>query len=247
MRVAWLHASLQVRLFFRSPVFVITVLAYPTLLFLFVGAPFAGTHDFANQELVGFAAFAMLTNTFFMLGSGVAATRATHWEKWLRTLPAGGTSRLMGRVLGTLPFACISATTVAIVASVDTPARLSSGQWLRLIGLLLLGFLAFGCLALTLGYWIAPMNAGPIITVTFLVLAYTGNLWASVRPLPATLQTVARFMPSAYWHGMMVSSIQREPIALTSLFGLVGYTLVFGVLAVAGFQRDSQRAPWLQQ
>jgi hypothetical protein len=238
MSVVVHHARLEIRLFLRSPSFVISVVGYPAILFAFVGLPFAGTTPIANLEVSSFIAFAVLSVTFFMLGSSVARSRATHWEKWLRTLPLAPSQKLAGRVLATLPFAVLSATAVVLLASASSPVEISWRGWAFLAVAFASGFVLFAALAVTLAYWLPPTSAPPLIAVAFLGLSYTGNFWAASHPLSGSLAVIASYSPSAQWHRLLAAGVDGGSAPMGSVGWLLVYTCVLVLFAIVGIRRD---------
>jgi ABC-2 type transport system permease protein len=244
MRLVVHHAWLEIRLFFRSPTFVISVAGYPAILFAFIGLPFAGTSPAANLEVSSFVAFSGLSITLFMLGSSVARSRSTYWERWLRTLPLAPGQKLAGRVLAALPFAFVSAAAVIAIARVTSPVDVSSRGWVLLVLTFAAGFVLFAALALTLAYWLPPLNAPPLIAIAFLMLTYTGNFWTSTQPLPHSLAAIATYSPSAQWHRLLAAATESASVPTSSIVWLAGYTAVFVVLARAGIRRDEAGISW---
>ena len=86
MRLALVHARIQVVELVRFPGFSIATLVFPALLFVLFGLPRADDHP--DVLLASYAAFAVLGVGFFQFGVSGAIERVTPWQAWLRTLPA---------------------------------------------------------------------------------------------------------------------------------------------------------------
>ncbi|HEX2302131.1 MAG TPA: hypothetical protein VHH57_00790, partial [Gaiella sp.] len=113
MRLALVHARSETLQYARYPAYALPTLAFPGLLMLLLGRQFERGEP--ERLLVGFAAMALLTVTFFHFGVGIATSRTTPWEVYLRTLPAGPMTRLAGRVLSAVVFAAATVGVVMLV------------------------------------------------------------------------------------------------------------------------------------
>ncbi len=117
---------------------------------------------------------------FFQFGVGIATSRTTPWETYLRTLPAAPATRLAGRVLVGARLRRRHGGAVALVAF--TVYRVEMAAWrLGALGLaLLVGSIPFALLGIAFGYWLPPRAALPVANVLYLPLAVGGFLW--MRP-----------------------------------------------------------------
>jgi ABC-2 type transport system permease protein len=236
VRLAFVHGRLQVLELVRYPGFTLATLGFPTLLFVLFGLPRA--HAQAELLLASYAAFAVLGVGFFQFGVSIAIERATPWQSWLRTLPAPAFSRLAGRVLAALFFACASSGLVIATVLATTPASLTLERWLRLLAALLLGSVPFVVLGLAIAYWASPKSALPVANVLYMLLAYAGGLWTGPGDLPRWVRHVSPYTPTRQWGDVLWPSVTGVPWRVSHWLFLGAYALLFGSAAAWGYRRD---------
>ncbi|MHB8468994.1 MAG: ABC transporter permease [Gaiellaceae bacterium] len=236
MRLALVHARFQVLELVRFPGFTVATLGFPAFLFVLFGLPRAGTRP--ELVLASYAAFAVLGVGFFQFGVSIAIERATPWQSWLRTLPVSAASRLAGRVLAALAFACCSAGLVTGLVLATTSASLAPAQWLRLVVALLVGSVPFVVLGLAIAYWSSPKSALPVANVLYMLLAYAGGLWTGPADLPSWVRAISPYTPTRQWGDVLWPAVTGAPWRITPWLLLGAYALGFGGAAAWGYSRD---------
>jgi hypothetical protein len=183
-------------------------IVFPAILLLVLGRQFERGEP--DRLLAGFAATALLTVAFFQFGVGIATSRTTPWEAYLRTLPAAPTTRLVGRVLAALVFATATVSTVALVAftvyRVDMPAWRLGALALASLLLALGGAPAQDQLAIK-GGRIVPVGQPPI----------DGFLWMRLdERVPHDVDVASQPRREAGWRSSTRSRLGRSRTVLTS-------------------------------
>jgi ABC-2 type transport system permease protein len=237
VRLALVHARAETLRYVRFPAYALPTLLFPGLLMLLVGRSFVRGEP--ERMLVGFAAMAVLTVTFFQFGVGIATNRTTPWEAYLRTLPVRPLTRLAGRVLSALAFATATVGVVAIVGTTVHDAHPPAGRAVASLLALLLGSIPFALLGIAFGYWLPPNAALPVANLAFLPLAIGGALWARPEGLPHDADVASQLLPTRSWVEVLDSVATGDhPLPLHHVAALGGWTLVFGTLAWWGYRRD---------
>lgn len=239
MRLAWAHAKAETLQLLRIPAYVLATLAFPVAAVLLFGGQ--AVNDEPERLVAGFAATAVLAIAFFQFGVGVATSRLyTEWETFLRTLPAGPATRLVGRVISALGF---SAVAVVIVGAASALAHHAHLEWWRVAALaigLVLGAVPFALLGVAFGYWLPPRAALPAANLLFLALAVGGFLWS--RPpddFPRDADIASQVVPTRSWSEVLDSIATGDhPLPLHHAAALVAWSLVFFGLAWWGYRRD---------
>ncbi len=238
MRLVLAHARAETANLARYPAYAVPTIAFPAILLLVFGRRFEQGEP--DRLLAGFAATALLTVAFFQFGVGIATSRTTPWEAYLRTLPAAPTTRLAGRVLSALAFAAATVTAVGLVAF--TAYRVEMAPWrLAALGLaLLVGSIPFALLGIAFGYWLPPRAALPVANILYLPLAVGGFLW--MRPtedVPHDVDLASQFLPTRSWMEVLdpIATGDR-PVPLHHVAALVAWGGVFLALAWWGYRRD---------
>src|SRR5262249_56168337 len=103
MRLTLVHARAMTVELLRYPAYLVPTLLLPSVFFLFFVSP--GRQGDAAVRMATFAGFAVIGVAFFQFGVGIAIDRASPWEAYLRTLPAGPVVRLGARLVSAAGFA----------------------------------------------------------------------------------------------------------------------------------------------
>jgi len=214
----------------RYPAYSIPTLLFPATLYLVVAGR---SRVDPAARMVGFAAIAVLGVAFFQFGVGIAHERSRPWERYLRTLPAPPSARVLGRVLSALIFACASAGAVVLAAGAKGVA-LPGSLLGAFAGALLLGAVPFALLGVSIGYAVPARAAIPLANLLYLPLAYLGGLWSGPRApphLPAAL-------PTRSWADLVWAAAGERAFSISALVALATWTGVFGLTAVWCYRRD---------
>lgn len=237
MKVALAYARTETLQYVRFPAYAIPTLVFPGLFMLLLGRQLERGEP--ARLLVGFAAMAVLTVTFFQFGVGIATSRTTPWEAYLRTLPAGPATRLAGRILSALGFAAATVAVVAVVGIAVHQTTMPTWRYGASLIVLLAGSIPFALLGIALGYWLPPRAALPVANLTFLPLAIVGALWARPQGLPHTADVVSQLAPTRSWMEILDSVATGDHrVPLHHIAALALWTGAFGALAVWGYHRD---------
>ena len=214
----------------RYPAYSSPTLLFPATLYLVVAGR---SRVDPAARMVGFAAIAVLGVAFFQFGVGIAHERSRPWERYLRTLPASPSARVLGRVLSALIFACASAGAVVLAAGAKGVA-LPGSLLGAFAGALLLGAVPFALLGVSIGYAVPARAAIPLANLLYLPLAYLGGLWSGPRApphLPAAL-------PTRSWADLVWAAAGERAFSISALVALATWTGVFGLTAVWCYRRD---------
>lgn len=236
MRLALVHARVQVVELVRFPGFSVGTLAFPSIFFLLFGLPRAGRHP--ELLLASYAAFAVLGVGFFQFGVSGASERGTPWQAWLRTLPAPPAARIGARVIAALALTLASVTIVLAVALGTTSASLSTVAWIRLVVALLAGSAPFVVLGLVIAYWTSPKSALPVANILYILLSYAGGLWTGPSDLPRAVKSISPYTPARQWGDVLWPAVAGGPWRASHWLILCAYAVGFGALAAWGFARE---------
>lgn len=238
MKLALAHARAETMQLARYPAYALPTVAFPAILLLLFGRQFERGEP--DRLLAGFAATALLTVAFFQFGVGIATSRTTPWEAYLRTLPVTPATRLAGRVLSALVFAAATVGAVVVVATIAYHVGMPVWRYGCLALALLAGSVPFALLGIAFGYWLPPRSALPVANVLFLPLAVGGSLW--VRPsdeIPRAANIGSQLLPTRSWIEVLDSVATGDsPLPLHHVAALLGWTVVFFACASLAYRRD---------
>ena len=238
MRLAIAHARAETANLARYPGYSVPTIAFPSVLLVLFGHQFEGGEP--NRLYAGFAAMALLGVAFFQFGVGIATTRTTPWEAYLRTLPAGPVTRLAGRVLSALSFAAATVGAVSLVAFTVYDVRMAPWRAFALGATLLVGCIPFALLGIAFGYWLSPRAALPTANLLYLPLAVGGFLWTRpTEDVPTGVDVTSQLLPTRSWMEVLDSvSTGDHSLPLQHVAALAAWGAVFFALAWWGYRRD---------
>lgn len=238
MRLAFAHARAETVGLARYTGYSLPTVLFPAVMLFLFGRHFERGEP--DRLFAGFAATALLTVAFFQFGVGIATSRATPWEAYLRTLPVGPGTRLAGRVISALAFAATTVTAVAVVAFAVYDVRMTPWRLLALASALLVGSIPLALLGIAFGYWLPPRAALPVANFLYLPLAVGGFLW--MRPtadVPHGVDVTSQLLPTRSWMEVLDPVATGDhPVPLHHVAALTAWGFVFFALAWWGYRRD---------
>jgi ABC-2 type transport system permease protein len=240
---AQLRAELLMLL--RNPASLIPTVLFPIMFWIFFGLPNArqtsNGFNIGAYILASFAMYSMIQTVLFNLGIFIASERATGWYRFLRTTPARVWVVFSAKLISVLVLALLALSALLVVGALTGGVTLPLQTWLSLIARVLIGVLPFAALAVFIGYVAKGANtASPIINLVFFPMAFASGLFVPLNSLPKIVQDIAPFLP-AYHGGQLARVAVGVPSAsseLTHVLWLLGFTVLFLILAVWAYKRD---------
>ena len=240
MRLALAHARAETMQLLRFPGYWVPTLAFSGAALLLFGRQFERGEP--ERLLAGFAATALLTVAFFQFGVGIAASRTTPWEAFLRTLPVSVATRLAGRVISALAFARSDGSHRRRrrdhrLRGIDVPGAIRRAVPRRC---------SWGASRLRSsgshsGYWLSPKAA---VARRKRCCSSHSRSAGSCGPgrrtrSPAPSTSASQFLPTRSWIEILDSIATGDnPLPLHHVAALAAWGVAFFGLAWWGFRRD---------
>lgn len=241
LRLAALHYRYQFLETIRIPIAVASTTVFPALSLMFFVVP---QGDLASDPVIASAAaaqlsvFAIMSVCLFSFGAAIAEDRATPWDPYLRTLPAGPGPRFAGRVLNGLTFAAMGLLPLLSLAVSLTEATLPIAR----IAPALLAWIATGLpflgLGLAIGYRLSAKAALAVANLLLLPMAFAGGLFLPPEMFPDWLELGSRFLPSRAGRDLLVGTVVGERIPLLAIAVLLAWTVFAVGLAALAYRLD---------
>ncbi len=182
---------------FRNKRFLLLSLGFPVVLYFAV----AGSNRHVRVEGIPFPLYYMTGMAAFgtmgaMLSSGarISAERAVGWNRQLRISPLSARAYFRAKVLTAYLTALLSLVVLYICGS-SLGVSLSTGEWLQMTGLIVVGLIPFAALGVLIGHLLTPDSIGPAMGGGISLLALVGGAWF---PVTGVLREIAQYVPS-YW------------------------------------------------
>ena len=228
----------------RNRRYFLLALGFPIALYFLIAAPNRGEQNLGGSGLsaplyymVGLASFGAM-NAMLSIGGRIATERSAGWNRQLRVTPL--TARDYFRTKIATAYVTALAVLVLLYASGGAlGVSLTAHQWLSMTGLILVGLIPFGALAVLLGHLLTADAIGPAMGGLVAVLAILGGTWFPITS--GALYDIGRALPS-YW------LVQASHVALggngwgrTGWLVVAGWSIVLGVLGARAYRRDTAR------
>jgi ABC-2 type transport system permease protein len=228
----------------RNRRYFVLALGFPLVLYFLIAGPNRNETDLGGSGLsaplyymVGLAAFGAM-NAMLSIGGRIATERTAGWNRQLRVTPLSPREYFRAKFL-TAYMTVLAALALLYLAGSVLGVRLSANEWLSMTGLILVGLIPFGALAILLGHLLTADAIGPAMGGLVAVLAVLGGTWFPITS--GVLYDIGRALPS-YW------LVQASHVALggggwgrTGWLVVAGWSVVLGVLAARAYRRDTAR------
>lgn len=239
-----LHAKYGLLETVRIPMALIGSLVFPALALLFFVVPIpevAADPVYATQAVISMAVFATMTNSLLSFSLTIADSREKPWDPYLRTLPAPGIARVLAHVFSTGALGLVALVPVVAIGVIFTAAE--APLWRILVGLVavFVSALPFMFLGTALGYLLPMKAAIAVVQIIMFAFAFIGGLFMPTQLFPGWLEVASRFFPSRQARDFVVWAVQGGTLEWWVWVGLVVWTAVTFVVAVAMFRRDEGR------
>ena len=229
----------QTKALFRLPAYWVPTLIFPTMLFAMFGSGLSGTA--ASEAIASFVVYGVVGVAFYQFGVSIAQDRESQWERYRRTLPGAWGPYMVSQLLSAFIFVVFTALLVVVVGFMMSQPTLSATTTLALLASLIFISIPFTLLGFALGYWTNAKSAVAVANLIYLPLAYIGGLWLPPNRLPDTVASISVYTPT--YHAGVVGRSLADGIRpeIDSLLWLVGFSIIFALLAQLGYQRDERK------
>jgi ABC-2 type transport system permease protein len=228
---------------FRNWRFILFSLAYPVVLYFVVTGPQRHAHfDGVAFPLYFMAGMATVGAMIAVISSGarIAADRSAGWTRQLRITPLTTEDYLGAKVACGFLMALLAIALVSL-AGTALGVRLDAGEWLTMIGLMLVGLIPVAVLGILLGHVVTPDSVAPAVGGTIMLLALLGGAYGFLVAKSGAVFDLIKALPS-YW------LVQAGKTALGGTgwpaegwIVIAAWTAVLAPLAVLVYRRDTGR------
>lgn len=225
----------------RTRSFSLSVIGFPVVFYLFFGIIMnrgqqIGSISVAKYVLASYAVFGMVGAALFGVGVGLAADLAAGWLDLKRASPMPPLAYVLAKCFSAVFFGILIVTLLAVIGFTVGHVELSLPEYLRMVGLTIVGVVPFVCMGLCLALLVPFQSAPGITNMIYLPMSFCGGLWVPIMFLPYFMQKLAVVMPT-YHLGQLTLGAFGYPMAGSTLshwYGLLGFTsLMLGIAGIA--------------
>ena len=125
----------------RMPAYSLPTILFPVGFYVFFGLVL--NPGLAQWMLSTFGTFGVMGTALFAFGVSVSIERSQGWWLLLRAAPTPFAAVLAGKLATVVVFSLMILLSMAWLAAIFAGVRLETGQWLALVGVLILGAVPF--------------------------------------------------------------------------------------------------------
>jgi len=236
LRLYALECGYEVLKMARMPAFVVPTLAFPVVFYLMFAVMIPGQWGSFQKAAYLFATygvFGIIGPALFGFGVGLAMERESGLLELKRVSPMPIAAYFVAKIVMSL----LSGLCVVLLLSAAAfglgGVSMAFGDWLLLVGALLLGALPFCALGLFIGSLVKGQAAVAIVNLVYLPMSVLSGLWVPMFAFPAIVQKLAVIWPA--WHLAQLAlgiNGQIEGVnVLLHVAVLLGFTVFFLSLA----------------
>jgi ABC-2 type transport system permease protein len=242
----------------RTRTFSLSVIGFPVMFYCLFGLMLnrnatVDGHQFAKIMLGSYAVFGVVGAALFGIGVGVAADLSAGWLELKRASPMPPLAYLLAKCCTAIAFGVIIVCILCLLGVTAGHVQLSLADFLRMVGLTIVGCIPFACMGLALGL-IVPFNSAPGVTnLLYLPMSFLGGLWVPLSVLPDAISKLAPVFPTFHLGQLMLGILGQTAAnprgyanpahsVLSHWIGLLSFTCIMLGIAAIAFNRREHNA-----
>jgi len=229
---------------FRNWRFIVLTLAFPLVLYFAVATE--NQHKMFNGTafpLYFMTAMATLGTMASVISGGaiIAADRAAGWTRQMRITPLRAATYLRAKVVCGYLRALLTIVLLALAGTL-LGVRLSAGEWLTVVGLLLAGLVPFAVLGIIIGHLIGTDATAPAVGGIVTLFCLLGGVYGFQIAQSGPMLQVIKGLPSYWLVQAGKSALGGSGWPAEGWIVAAVWTGVLVPLAVLAYRRDTSRA-----
>jgi ABC-2 type transport system permease protein len=233
----------------RTRSFSLSVIGFPVVFYMFFGlimnrGEHIGNVSVAKYMLGSYAVFGMVGAALFGVGVGLCSEIAAGWLELKRASPMPPAAYLLAKCCSAMAFGILIVSILTLMGIFIGHVSLSPVEYLRMIGLTIIGVVPFACMGMALALLVPFSSAPGIANMIYLPMSFCGGLWVPIMFLPHILQKFALLLPTYHLAQLMLAIFGYTNSGTTAShwMGLLGFTLVMLGIALIAFRRLEQNS-----
>jgi ABC-2 type transport system permease protein len=225
----------------RSPGFTIPILLLPLGFYLLMGVAMAEMraqrHGPGDAYIfVSFLVYGVLAPGLLGVSSLLASDRVQRIVEYKRALPAPFGSVVIAKLLMAVSLSIMVIVLIVVIAATLGRVPLTVGQFAATAAIALAGVLPISAIGLYLATRASPSGVSPIAGALLVGMAILAGLF---YPLPGALSTLRPIWPTYHLQQVSLAAVGSPTggSVVINVLALIGFTLVFGLLAAKRLTR----------
>jgi ABC-2 type transport system permease protein len=232
----------------RTRSFSLAILGFPVMFYVLFGIAnrnsYTGGIHIAKYMLAGYSCFGLIGAALFGIGVGLASELAFGWLELKRASPMPVAAYLFAKCASAVAFGLIIIGILTLIATSFGGVSLSAVEFAKMLGMTVVGSVAFASMGLLLAL-VVPANAATgIVNLIYLPMSFLSGLWIPIRFMPHWLQRIAPILPTYHLSQLMLRIFgYGDSMSLATHWNaLIGFTLLMLGLSNLVFHRREQKA-----
>lgn len=239
-----LQTLAELRRLWRVPEFTGFTLAFPAILYTFLGTQKGLYQGVTAHEyvLASLATYSVVNVALFSFGVTVATERGNKIDALLRAAPMRPYGPVVAKSISAVVFAVLSLLVLYAVAYTVGGVRMDAEKWFTLSWHLLLGMLPFLLMGFAFGYLASPNAAVAVVNLIFLPMSFASGIFVPMQQLPDFIQKLGPYLPMyplgrLAWNaiGLRYDDLWKSPVEL-AVWGAI-----FLALTLFALRREDNR------
>jgi ABC-2 type transport system permease protein len=241
------YLRLEVVRMLRDPKYLALAVGAPIGFYLLFATLFGGSPAEPGQLpgtveiMVAMAAYGSIWAVLSTTGPRVAEERQIDWLLQVRAMPLRASGVIGAKVIASVITALPAIVLVCVTAGIAKGVTLSVGEWVALVACLWLGSVTFAALGIAIGFLVGADASYPLSYGLYMAMSALGGLWVPPAILPAGMKDVAVWLPTYNLAELGWRIAGGDLPTLASVANLVGWSTLFGALALLAYRRRPLR------
>ncbi|MGT2934328.1 ABC transporter permease [Streptococcus castoreus] len=210
----------------RSLPSLVLSIGMPVFFFLFYSSFVSDSQTILKLMMFNITAFSSIGFALFTLPFALQEDRRSNRLKSIRYSPVPLWQYYLAKVIRVIGYYLLSCGIVFIIGYFMRDIRMTVGDWLIAVALLVFGAVAFISLGLLLSQIKSSEVLSALANILYIGLAIIGGLWIPVSSFPKWLQAISRWTPTYHFGNLFEHYLIHGTISLTSVSYLIGFCML---------------------
>jgi ABC-2 type transport system permease protein len=234
--------------YLRLRVYTASVLSFPIMFYvlfglvLYANQAIGGTHA-PTYLIATYGTFGVMGASLFGTAAGLASDRGLGWLQVKRASPMPPFAYFWAKVATSMIFSTVIVLVLFALGISFGHVRMPVGEFLQLLGTLVIGSLPFSAMGLAIGYFTGPNSAPSAINLIYLPMSFCSGLWVPLMFLPKVVRQIALAMPPYHLSQLALGVVGGGTHGSNAIHweALAAFTMICLGVARIGFQRDQEK------
>lgn len=230
------YLKLEWTITLRQKIYLILSVGMPLVFFLIFTSlakvPQAEANQIYKESLMSMTVFSLTSYCLLTFPIELVQDKQNGWQKKLFATPMTPVKYYLAKVFKIMSMFLFSIVLMFTVGGMIRHIHMTVFEWIASGILLWHGSSLFLSIGLVLAQYKDVKQASSIGNLLYIILAIVGGLWFPISLFPKWLASISHYMPTYRLKQLGLDMIQHQTINLTALGFLLGYCILFIIIAL---------------